>query len=591
MTNFRLLVLCLSLALQGRAQAASECSLALGDGPDVACAERDRLEGGVQQGNFEFVQLNANKLKSRPPAIELSVTSASGGDWTSVECDAGWKAIGGGCHANVQFPQMNGPDGERGWKCGGHSGTKKVWVRCARGIDVEVKEVSGGDWTTVQCDPGRKVISGGCNAYGHPFKMQYNGPGGNETWKCGGHGGRKRVWAICALGINVSTVEAEGGDWTESTCAPGQQLLGGGCSVYEGYPVMSYSAPPDFDADYYNAWKCGGHGGKKRVWATCWEPPAPRPCTSFTSAETCPTSRCNVFEGQCRDFDVFVIANNTDLSVGKSYKDMTRDPQGCANLCAGEFESFVWSRTSGACWCAKLSIDYSDWIASDDTAYFRVGSGIFGGKACRLDKSDKTTNGEGSVNVVWGVSFGDCVSRCKAANSTCTGVEYGHGSKRCELWTKPIGYLYNRGGFECVNLVKPSVCSAPDASQLNTEYPCSCGLATCGDSSTLCHSLQDYCDTPKPTPSPTPPPTFFRPHLVYVNHTKLELRGPFSYNAKGIYLLGCSQKCKSLNSPCFDYIHTNTESTCKCLVPTGDCHAWKTTSYWVSHYVAVREDK
>jgi len=58
--------------------------------------------------------------------------------------------------------------------------------------------MSGGDWTTVQCNAGQKVLGGGCNAAGSPYKMQYSGPDGDDRWKCGGHGGNKEVWAVCA---------------------------------------------------------------------------------------------------------------------------------------------------------------------------------------------------------------------------------------------------------------------------------------------------------------------------------------------------------------------------------------------------------
>eukprot|EP00928_Gymnodinium_smaydae_P004906 TRINITY_DN1167_c0_g1_i4.p1 TRINITY_DN1167_c0_g1~~TRINITY_DN1167_c0_g1_i4.p1 ORF type:complete len:593 (+),score=33.70 TRINITY_DN1167_c0_g1_i4:178-1956(+) len=571
MTMYSLLATCLSLAAHGQAHETSMCSSAHGAGQEGSCAGQLGRNGGLQDESFEFVQVHASKLKARPPplppSIAISAKTFADGDWTSVQCDAGWKAIGGGCNADGQPHrfQMDGPDGESGWKCGGRGGRKQVWVRCARGIDVTTQNRSGGDWTDVRCEAGRKVISGGCNAFGPPYKMMYNGPVGNDVWRCGGHGGSKLVWAICALGINVSTVEKKDGDWAVAQCAPGQKLLGGGCNVHEGPAEFMYSGPLDFQVDY-NAWKCGGLGGKKSVQASCWEPLTPRPCTSFTSAEACPTARCTVVEAVCKDFDLYMLANNTDLSVAKSYKDSTRDAQSCANICGGESEAFVWSRTSGACWCAELTSDYSGWISSDDTAYYRVGSGIFSKKACRLDKSDTTVNGEGSVKVISGITFQECLSRCKADSRMCTGIEYGHKIKRCELWTKPIGSVYDRTGFECVNLAKPPVCSAPDASQPSDEYPCSCGLAACGDSSVLCHSLQNYCDTPKPTPSPTPKPTnFYKPFYRVRQRT-----GPFSYKGTEQSADSCESQCDARAAPCFDYFPS--KKFCQCLYPTGNCN-------------------
>merc|ERR1719379_632344 len=52
---------------------------------------------------------------------------------------------------------------------------------------------NAGDWNELSCEGGQ-VIGGGCRAYKGPHKMQQSGPFGPDKWKCGGHGGAKKVW-------------------------------------------------------------------------------------------------------------------------------------------------------------------------------------------------------------------------------------------------------------------------------------------------------------------------------------------------------------------------------------------------------------
>merc|ERR1719271_1778430 len=69
------------------------------------------------------------------PPMGVNVIREHGGDWHQVMCPAGQTVVGGGCDAKkspYKF-EYNGPviDGDRtGWKCGGHSGDKKVKVAC-----------------------------------------------------------------------------------------------------------------------------------------------------------------------------------------------------------------------------------------------------------------------------------------------------------------------------------------------------------------------------------------------------------------------------------------------------------------------------
>lgn len=193
------------------------------------------------------------------------------GDWGTVNCDRdsteGTQIIGGGCDARKSPYKMqyNGPDGDKKWKCGGHGSQKKIWAICARGLKRQIVQKSGGDWTTAVCPPGQKVISGGCNANNRPFIMQYSGPDGANQWKCGGHGGPKTVWAICSAEADIVVKEKKGGDWTTVECDAGKKVIGGGCNAHQSPHIFQYNGPTTSGT----AWKCGGHGGPKQVWAIC----------------------------------------------------------------------------------------------------------------------------------------------------------------------------------------------------------------------------------------------------------------------------------------------------------------------------------
>jgi len=144
--------------------------------------------------------------------LKRQIVQQDGGDWTVAKCPPGQKVISGGCNAKAKpfIMQYNGPEGDSAWKCGGHGGPKSVWAICSAEATTVMKKKMGGDWVSVRCDPGKKVVGGGCNAQNSPHIFEYNGPIGEwvkkswkkkdyvfDGWKCGGHGGKKTVWAIC----------------------------------------------------------------------------------------------------------------------------------------------------------------------------------------------------------------------------------------------------------------------------------------------------------------------------------------------------------------------------------------------------------
>jgi hypothetical protein len=207
-------------------------------------------------------------IRPAGPEASLFLKTASGGDWHSTQCDAGQTVIGGGCNANSGpwLMQYNGPDGVDKWRCGGQGGGKTVWAICSSQLSPEVVTVEGGDWTTVTCPAGKKILSGGCNARSSPHRYQKSAPEGDAAWTCGGSGASKTVWATCSAQITPAIVQEEGGDWHTVHCPRGLKVIGGGCDAHVHPWVLQYNGP---DGD--SAWRCGGQGGRKMVWAICAE--------------------------------------------------------------------------------------------------------------------------------------------------------------------------------------------------------------------------------------------------------------------------------------------------------------------------------
>ncbi|CAD7957665.1 unnamed protein product [Amoebophrya sp. A120] len=126
-------------------------------------------------------------------------------------------------------------------------------------------EVSGGDWTTASCPAGYKIIGGGCNSEKRPWRLRYNAPEGDRAWKCGGHGGKKRAYAICVKDedLELQVIEKSGGDWTVLDCPRGTRMVNGGCDAHKRPWRFEDSVSSG------NGWKCGGQGGAKKVFAIC----------------------------------------------------------------------------------------------------------------------------------------------------------------------------------------------------------------------------------------------------------------------------------------------------------------------------------
>jgi hypothetical protein len=91
---------------------------------------------------------------------------------------------------------------KNGWTCGGHGGSKEVWAVTIPqeqykkyNCEVVVKDV--GDWGQLTC-PNSKIAFGcGCLAVSAPYMFQENRPVDLFTCSCGGHGGNKKITAVC----------------------------------------------------------------------------------------------------------------------------------------------------------------------------------------------------------------------------------------------------------------------------------------------------------------------------------------------------------------------------------------------------------
>eukprot|EP00928_Gymnodinium_smaydae_P094870 TRINITY_DN8044_c0_g2_i1.p2 TRINITY_DN8044_c0_g2~~TRINITY_DN8044_c0_g2_i1.p2 ORF type:complete len:222 (-),score=37.75 TRINITY_DN8044_c0_g2_i1:1193-1858(-) len=201
MRYFSILFGLLAIAVQKYAHAEEDTVPCPGDstGGEFTCAGRNEESGN----SYILMQKRVHARKASDTILNISVKEQSGGDWVSVECDAGQTVISGGCFAdgNPHVFAYNGPKGSSTWQCGGNGGPKRVWAFCAPNVVGEMKEVSGGDWVDVKCDEGRKVLGCGCETQSPHYFFQVNAPTAADTCTCGGHGGNKRVWAFCASDI------------------------------------------------------------------------------------------------------------------------------------------------------------------------------------------------------------------------------------------------------------------------------------------------------------------------------------------------------------------------------------------------------
>lgn len=294
------------------------------DAPNTATESQDTLEDAlVARARGQEVEASDNDVslvrkgsrrRRNPPARRRAPPAPrrwpggygstikwwkGGQDWTETSCDSGQKILAGGCNAfsGPHVMQWSAPTSTTNWKCGGSGSKKEIWLTCAPGAAPVTKAKDVGDWGEIHCDAGQKAIGGGCNARARPFTMQYNGPVGNTGWKCGGHGGAKRVWVMCSDKISPSIVEAHGGDWTAVQCRPGEKLISGGCYANGGANKFQYNAPAWNSND---KWQCGGHGGKKQVWAICAGPPrveVPPPPPKLDKVKCCKMPDTGLVEG------------------------------------------------------------------------------------------------------------------------------------------------------------------------------------------------------------------------------------------------------------------------------------------------------
>ena len=176
------------------------------------------------------------------------------GDWTSGNCPDGFALVGGGCDAfgdpwKFQYlgPKLDASTRTREWQCSGHRADKMVFKTCVAEGSMQllyVESKSNEDWHVVHCPSGMSVISGGCDAHGAPFRFSFNGPHPDDPgqWQCGGHGGGKNVFAVCApIREKLTYVTQHIPDWGVAQCPSGTKILGGGCNVLNGNLEMQLS--------------------------------------------------------------------------------------------------------------------------------------------------------------------------------------------------------------------------------------------------------------------------------------------------------------------------------------------------------------
>merc|ERR1719310_1315196 len=64
-----------------------------------------------------------------------------------------------------------------------------------------------------------------------------------KSYKCGGQGGDKRIYAMCAPPMGVNVIREHGGDWHQVMCPAGQTVVGGGCDAKKSPYKFEYNGP------------------------------------------------------------------------------------------------------------------------------------------------------------------------------------------------------------------------------------------------------------------------------------------------------------------------------------------------------------
>jgi hypothetical protein len=111
------------------------------------------------------------------------------------------------------------------------------------------------------------VIGGGYALEGWPHKVTRCRPIDLHTttpgYECRGHGGGKKVIAMCAWNVMPTVVEKDG---EIATCPAGQVILGGACHNRGPPHISNFDAPVG-----NNKWRCSGHTGwnTKQTTAIC----------------------------------------------------------------------------------------------------------------------------------------------------------------------------------------------------------------------------------------------------------------------------------------------------------------------------------
>jgi len=236
---------------------------------------------------------------------QVSVESAVGGSHAVAQCAPGWNVIGGGCNA-LNPPHLissSAPESKTSWRCAGQGYGMKAMAICTpaasaaglklvetvggsnlyrmavpftKGKSYYHKKAGDGDYGSNCPDTVPTLVSGGCNMVKSPYKAKYSFPSSNRTWICGGHGGQKNAFALCAAPKvfpwtqQIKRIVVVGKkSWVSATCPKGTVTVGGGCAALDKTQDFQYNGPDLPDADGLTSWTCGGLDSKKVVYTLC----------------------------------------------------------------------------------------------------------------------------------------------------------------------------------------------------------------------------------------------------------------------------------------------------------------------------------
>jgi len=155
---------------------------------------------GINYGGFFSTNMRGSESIGAHGIVGIATHATLfnyGGYFTSAS--TGGRAIY--AYSSQRTPALYAESKSSSGYSGMFQGTVLVSSPGSASMDCDLYAGSGGDWYSYTC-PVRyslqyELLGGGCEVRSSPYKFQANRPTSATTWQCGGHGGNKRVHALC----------------------------------------------------------------------------------------------------------------------------------------------------------------------------------------------------------------------------------------------------------------------------------------------------------------------------------------------------------------------------------------------------------